>query len=112
MVGREEAIGVPGCPIDVTVDTLAEGASAIAAAADQVSGAGSVLAGVSGDASAFGGEVPQGAFSDMCAAAEHAVEDLASTTAQLANAVGAAAVGYLTTDEGVIPMAALAGFKP
>jgi acetylornithine deacetylase/succinyl-diaminopimelate desuccinylase-like protein len=100
------------CPIDVVVDTLAEGAAVIGRAADRVSGARTVLTGVSGDASAFGGELPQGPFSEMCAAAEQAVEELASTTAQLAHAVGAASVGYLTTDEGVIPIASLKGFAP
>jgi len=48
----------------------------------------------------------------MCVEAERAVGELGQTVDELSRNVAMAALGYLTTDQGVIPISALPGFRP
>lgn len=64
---------------------------------------------------AFGGEAVGETFLSMCAEAERAVGELGQTVDELSRNVAMAAVGYLNTDLGVIPIDRLTlfgGYKP
>jgi hypothetical protein len=63
----------------------------------------------------FGGEPAGAMFSDACAMGVRAIDEIDRTVGALSHNVAMAALGYLNTDEGVIPMSALTkfgGFKP
>lgn len=48
----------------------------------------------------------------MCARAQTAMEEIERTVHQLAANVAAAAVGYIVTDRGIVPVKDLFGAKP
>lgn len=62
-----------------------------------------------GQSGAFGGEPIGAIFLDMCSRAQTAMSEIETTVQSLATNVGAAALGYLITDRGVIPEAKLPG---
>jgi hypothetical protein len=92
---------------------------ALAAAAVMIGGTGSAAgtanraaASAAGQAGAFGGEPITSAFLGMCSRAQQATAELETTVGALSQNVAAAAVGYLVTDRGVVPIKHLMGFKP
>lgn len=48
----------------------------------------------------------------MCARAQTAMQEIEATIHDLAGNVAAAAVGYIVTDQGVVPVKDLFGAKP
>ena len=58
---------------------------------------------------AFGSEPIGDAFAVMCGNAQQAMEELAQTVGMLSRNVAAAGVGYLVTDQGIVPIAAIPG---
>jgi Excreted virulence factor EspC, type VII ESX diderm len=95
----------------VNPQALASAASTIHATASSVSQATSAAASAQGQAGAFGGEPIGGAFEAMCARAQTATQELDTTMQSLARNVGAAAIGYLVTDQGIVPISALKAFS-
>ena len=95
----------------VHTPALAAAAMTISTTAASVSSARSAAASASGQAGAFGGEPIGGAFSAMCSRAQQATGELEQTMRSLSGNVAAAAVGYLVTDQGIVPTSALPGFK-
>lgn len=102
---------------EFTVDTelLAATAPVIGAAATDASSALQDVAGAAGGEPAFGSEPIGGVFADMCSRAQQAIGEIEHATGTLAGNVAAAGLGYLVTDHGLVPTAALhtfSGFKP
>ena len=95
----------------VHTPALAAAALTISVNADSVSAAKSAAQSASGAAGSFGGEPIGGAFSDMCVRAQDAMNTLQTTMESLSRNVAAASVGYLVTDQGVVPTKMLPGFK-
>ena len=89
-----------------TVHTPVLGAAAliINGAADTVGEAHSAATSAAGQAGAFEGEPIGAAFESMCARAQAATTELQTTMQTLSQNVAAAAMGYLVTDQGVIPI--------
>lgn len=99
----------------VHTPTLAVAAVTISTTAASVTAAQSAAASAAGQEGAFGGEPIGSAFASMCTRAQTAMSDLEQTLHSLSGNVAAAAVGYLVTDQGVVPISALheyGGFKP
>lgn len=88
----------------VHTPVLAAAALIIEAGARSAGDARSAAASAAGQAGAFGGEPIGGAYGAMCARAQAAVQELETTMHALSANVAAAAVGYLVTDQGVIPI--------
>ncbi len=95
----------------VHTPALAAAALAISANANSVGDANNAAAAASGAAGSFGGEPIQAVFSDMCIRAQTATQALQTTMQSLSHNVAAASVGYLVTDQGIVPTTALPGFK-
>jgi hypothetical protein len=96
----------------VHTPALAAAAVAIGATGGSASSAHQAAASAAAQAGAFGGEPITGAFLSMCSRAQQATAELETTVGALSNNVAAAAVGYLVTDQGVVPIKMLPGFKP
>jgi hypothetical protein len=95
----------------VHTPALAAAALAISATAGNVGDAKSAAQSAAGSAGSFGGEPIGAAFIDMCARARGAADELQTTMESLSRNVAAASVGYLVTDQGIVPTKALPGFK-
>jgi uncharacterized protein YukE len=97
-----------------TVNTpeLAAAAVQINGSAATVGSARSAAASASGQAGAFGGEPIEAAFIGMCNRALSAMQEIETTIHQLSGNVAAAAVGYIVTDQGIVPVKDLFGAKP
>src|SRR4051794_22239622 len=89
--------------IKVQHESMAHGAAAIHAGAGELTNAMAALRDAQAAGGAFGGEAPGEAFFSAVAAGASALRELESTVDALSQNVAAAAVGYLTTDFGVIP---------
>lgn len=96
----------------VQTPALAAAALQVGASAATVGSARSAAASASGQAGAFGGEPIEAAYLAMCSRAQTAMGEIEATIHQLAGNVAAAAVGYLVTDRGVVPVGDLFGAKP
>jgi len=96
----------------VQTPALAAAALRIHASADTVGSALSAAVSASGQAGAFGGEPIEAAYIAMCARAQTAMQEIEATIHDLAGNVAAAAVGYIVTDQGVVPVKDLFGAKP
>lgn len=97
--------------LTVNTPALAAAALAISANATSVGDAQSAAQSASAAFGAFGGEPIGAAFLDMCTRAQTATGALQTTMESLSRNVAAASVGYLVTDQGVVPTKALPGFK-
>ena len=95
----------------VHTPALAAAALTISTNAGSVSDATTAAQSASAAAGAFGGEPIGAAFLDMCSRAQTATQALQTTMESLSHNVAAASVGYLVTDQGVVPTKALPGFK-
>ncbi|HTU87987.1 MAG TPA: hypothetical protein VMF57_20580 [Solirubrobacteraceae bacterium] len=97
-----------------TVDTqaLANAAQMIAGSGQLAGSARSAAASVAGQEGAFGNEPIAAAFAEMCGRAQTATGEIETTVETLSRNVGAAALGYLVTNRGVVAMYRLPGFKP
>jgi hypothetical protein len=93
----------------VLTPTLAAAAIEIELTSSYVSSAGSGVS--AAQAGAFGGEPIGAAFLGMCNRAQQATAELEQTIEMLSRNVAAAALGYLVTDQGVVAMSMLPGFK-
>ena len=60
---------------------------------------------------AFGSEEIGAAFAAMCGRVQQATEELEQTVGMLSSNVAAASMGYLVTDQGIVQMIAMPGFK-
>jgi hypothetical protein len=89
--------------LQVCSDTLTQSAGVIARVAQELYAANAALRTAAEAAGAFGGEVPQGPFADVCAEGRDALDQIWQTTTELSQTVAAAGMGYVTTDEGVVP---------
>ena len=98
--------------LTVHTPALAAAALAISANAGSVGDAKTAAGSAAGAAGSFGGESIGGAFSDLCTRAQDAMGSLEATMNSLSRNVAAASVGYLVTDQGVVPTKMLPGFKP
>jgi len=98
--------------IRVQTPELALASSVIGGLGASVGSAQGQVGSASGEGGAFGGEPVGDAFISMCVEAERAVGELGQTVGELSRNVAMAALGYLTTDQGVIPISALPGFRP
>jgi uncharacterized protein YukE len=101
--------------IQVQTPVLAAAAGVIGSLADRAGDAHADAAAAEASAAAFGGEPAGAAFEHACLDGMRAVAELQSTIHQLSTNVGMAALGYLNTDLGVIPISALqrvSRFKP
>lgn len=97
--------------IRVQTPELAVAASVIGGTARSAEAAHAAAASARGDEAAFGGEPIGATFASMCENASQATAELAHTIDSLSRNVAAASLGYLTTDQGVVPIKALPGFK-
>jgi uncharacterized protein YukE len=93
--------------IQVQTPELAVAAAAIARLSSEIDEARSAITSAQGQAGAFGGEAIGAAFESMCGAAASATAQYGDTLSQLSQNVGRASMGYVTTDEGVIPVGVL-----
>jgi hypothetical protein len=93
----------------VLTPALAAAAIEIELTASYASSAGS--AATPGQLGAFGNESIGVAFAGMCVRAQQATTELEQTARMLSQNVAAAAMGYLVTDQGVVKMTELPGFK-
>lgn len=100
--------------IKVRTPELAVAASGIGRLVDDVGEAQGAIGSARGQAGSFGGGDIESAFLDMCAQAERAAGEYSRTVSELARNVAMASLGYVTTDEGVIPVSTLgeAGRNP
>jgi hypothetical protein len=96
----------------VVTPTLAAASLMIDGNAESVRSAGSSASSAAGQQGAFASEQIAGAFAAMCVRAQHATEELEGTMRELSRNVAAAAVGYLVTDRGIVPIRDMPGFKP
>jgi hypothetical protein len=90
--------------IQVETPELAFAAAAIGQLSGDIEGAASAVSSAQGAAGAFGDEPIAGAFSAMCGQASEAITEYGETITALARNVGMASLGYVSTDEGVIPV--------
>ncbi|HEY3728698.1 MAG TPA: hypothetical protein VGL51_16090 [Solirubrobacteraceae bacterium] len=95
----------------VKTPALAAAAVTIDATTGSIRSAQSAVSSASGQAGAFGGEPIGAAFDAMCGRAQAATGELEQTMQELSRNVAAASVGYLVTDQGIVPTDALPGFK-
>ncbi len=98
--------------IKVVTPALAAASVQIANTAASAGSARAAATAAAGQAGAFGGEPIGAIFMDMCSRAETAMSEIETTVGSLSTNVGAAAIGYLVTDQGIIPEARLMGFRP
>jgi hypothetical protein len=96
----------------VHTPALAAAALTIQATAGSVNEARTQAASAAGQAGGFGSEPIAGAFSAMCTRAQMATQELEDTMNSLSRNVAAASVGYLVTDQGIVPTHDLLGFRP
>jgi hypothetical protein len=94
----------------VHTPALAVAAMTISTTAGAVNSAYSAAGSASGQAGAFGAEPIGGAFVAMCSRAQQVTDELEQTMRSLSRNVAAASVGYLVTDQGIVPINALPGF--
>jgi hypothetical protein len=90
--------------IQVETPELAVAASAIGQLTGEIDDAQSAVSSAAGAAGSFGDEPIAGAFSAMCGQATSALAEYESTISALSVNVASASLGYVTTDEGVIPV--------
>jgi excreted virulence factor EspC (type VII ESX diderm) len=93
--------------IQVQTPELAVAAMAIGRLSSEIDAARSAVSSAEGQAGAFGGEPIGEAFANMCSAASSATAQYGDTISQLSRNVLAASYGYVSTDEGVIPVSVL-----
>jgi hypothetical protein len=101
--------------IQVQTPELALAASVIGSLGATAQQARQEVAAAQGEAAGFGGEPIGAAFLSMCSRATQAVAQIQQATDGLAQNVAMASVGYLNTDQGVVPISALktfGGFTP
>ena len=101
--------------IEVKTPVLAAAAGVIGSLKGTAGDASAAAAAAQDGAASFGGEPVGADFSDACAMGIRAVDELERTIGELSQNVAMAALGYLNTDEGVVPISALTklgGFKP
>lgn len=87
----------------VQTPELALAAAGIGRVAAEVQAAGRAVRSAESEAGAFGGEPIGSAFLSMCGAASRAAGEYGQATDALARNVAMASLGYVTTDEGIIP---------
>jgi phage-related minor tail protein len=93
--------------INVVAPELALGAQAIGRQSSEIAAAKSAIGTAEGEAGAFGGEPIAAAFTTMCSNASDSLEQYGDVLTQLSQNVALAALGYVNTDEGVIPVTTL-----
>jgi uncharacterized protein YukE len=93
-----------GREIRVQTPELGVAATAITSVAGELGEAQGAVRSAQGQAGSFGGGPVAAAFSNVCSQAARAAGEYESTATQLADNVAAAALGYVNTDEGVIPV--------
>lgn len=93
--------------IEVQTPELAVAAIAIGRLSNEIEAARSAMSSAQGESGAFGGEPIGAAFDTMCSAANSATAEYEQTISQLSVNVARASAGYVTTDEGVIPVSVL-----
>lgn len=100
--------------IKVQTPELALAASAIGSTSADVQSAQSSIGSAQAEAGAFGGEPIGAAFLNMCSQASRATAEYGQVVSELSQNVAMAALGYVNTDEGVIPVSSLgeAGKQP
>lgn len=96
----------------VQTPQLAAAAPVINSAGSQAGSAMTTATTAAGQEGAFGGEPIGAVFAEMCGRAQGATSELEQTAQSLARNVAMAALGYLNTDRGIVPMFRLPGFKP
>lgn len=95
----------------VATEQLALAAPVIGAAADHAHAGQQDLATAAGNQPAFGSELIGGPFAEMCSRAQQAIGEIEQTAGSLAANVAAAGLGYLVTDQGIVPTRALHTFS-
>lgn len=93
--------------IQVQTPELAVAAAVIGKLGSDFDAARSAISAAQGEGGAFGDEPIAGAFESMCSRALQATGEFDQTLSSLSRNVGAASMGYVTTDEGVIPVKTL-----
>lgn len=93
--------------IEVQTPELAVASAALTRLGADLGDARNAVSAAQGQVGAFGDEPIAGAFGAMCGAATSAITEYEQTMSSLALNVANAAVGYVTTDEGVIPVKTL-----
>jgi hypothetical protein len=93
--------------IQVTTPELAVAAVAIGRLGSDLGEARAAISAAQGEVGAFGDEPIGSAFAQMCERASQATAEFDQTTSQLSHNVAMASLGYVTTDEGVIPVRTL-----
>ncbi len=94
--------------IKVQTPELALAAAGIGRLSKEIGSAKSAITSAQGQSGAFGGEPIGATFLTMCSQASRAAEEYGQTIADLSRNVAMASLGYVTTDEGVIPVSVLA----
>jgi hypothetical protein len=95
----------------VKTPALAAAAVLINSTVSSVEDVQSSAASAGAQSGAFGGEPIEAVYSAMCTRAGVAMGEIASTMQQLSQNVAAASVGYLVTDQGILPTFVVGG-KP
>jgi hypothetical protein len=90
--------------IEVQTPELAVAAGAIGQLSGDVQDAASAVSSAQGAAGAFGDGPVQGAFVGMCGQASRAIGEYGEVITALSENVAMASLGYVSTDEGVIPV--------
>jgi hypothetical protein len=90
--------------IQVQTPELAVAAAAIGQLSGDIEDAASAVSSAQGAAGAFGDAPIAAAFSGMCGQASRAISEYGQTITALSRNVGMASLGYVSTDEGVIPV--------
>jgi Excreted virulence factor EspC, type VII ESX diderm len=93
--------------IEVQTPELAVAAAVIGQLSGEIADAQSAVSSAQGAAGAFGDEPIAGAFAAMCGQATNALAEYDQTITSLSHNVAAASLGYVSTDEGVIPVKVL-----
>lgn len=93
--------------IKVVAPELALGAQAIGRQSSEIAAAKSEIGSAESEAGAFGDEPIAAAFTAMCSNASDSLDQYGDVLTQLSQNVAMAALGYVNTDEGVIPVSTL-----
>jgi hypothetical protein len=93
--------------IQVETPELAAASALIGQLSSEIQDAQSAVSSAEGAAGAFGGEPIGAAFEAMCGQASRALSAYDGTIKALSRNVGMASLGYVSTDEGVIPVSKL-----
>lgn len=93
--------------IKVHTPELALAAGGIGRLSGDVRSAQAAVRSAQGQVGAFGGEPIGASFLTACAAASRAAEEFGTTVSELSRNVAMASLGYVSTDEGVIPVSLL-----